>query len=38
MLEEESVPHGTRLIDLDVFRQNIKKIIFSIQVMLEEAE
>ncbi|XP_020619174.1 uncharacterized protein LOC110056952 [Orbicella faveolata] len=28
MLQEESVPHGTRLIDLDVFHQNIKQCHF----------
>ena len=28
MLQEESVPHGTRLIDLDVFRQNIQQCHF----------
>lgn len=37
MLQEESVPHGTRLIDLDVFRQNIS-VIFAIQVTLEDAD
>ena len=37
MLQEESVPRGTRLIDLDVFSQNIRAI-FAIQVTLEEAD
>ena len=37
MLQEESVPHGTRLTDLDVFRQNIS-VIFANQVTLEDAD